>query len=63
MLSIKLEIPNLSGSYTPGTAGYRLWPKNLDTTQFPPTTNGWETKYPVSDMVPPLLDEEEGPPT
>jgi hypothetical protein len=40
-----------------GTAGHRLWPKILD------TTNDEGTKYPIPDMVPPLLAEEEGPPT
>jgi hypothetical protein len=38
-------------------------PKNLDTTRFPPVINGWETTYPVPDMAPSLLAEEEGPPT
>jgi hypothetical protein len=30
---------------------------------FPPPANGWGTKYPVTNMVPPLLVEGEGPPT
>jgi hypothetical protein len=34
-------------------------PKNLDTTQLPPAVNGLETKYPIPDMAPPLLTEEE----
>jgi hypothetical protein len=38
-------------------------PKNLDRVGFPPIANGWETKYLVLDMAPPLLVEEEGPPT
>jgi hypothetical protein len=42
------------------TASYN---PNLDTTIFPLVTNRWETKYPVPDMVPPLLAEGEGPPT
>jgi hypothetical protein len=28
--------------------------------RFPQTTNGWGAKHPISDMVPPLLAEEEG---
>jgi hypothetical protein len=36
---------------------------NLDTTLFSPTTNDWRIKHHVSDMVPPLLAEGEGPPT
>jgi hypothetical protein len=36
---------------------------NLDTAQFTPAANSWGTKYPVSDMVPALLAEGEGPPT
>jgi hypothetical protein len=31
--------------------------------RFPPTANGWGAKYPVLDMVPPFLAEEERPPT
>jgi hypothetical protein len=31
--------------------------------QFPPAINGWETKHPVPGTIPPLLAEEEGPPT
>jgi hypothetical protein len=31
--------------------------------QFPPAADDWETKHPVSDMVPPLLAEEKGLPT
>jgi hypothetical protein len=31
--------------------------------RFPATANGWGTKYPVPDTVPPLLVVEEGPPT
>jgi hypothetical protein len=30
--------------------------------RFPPAANGWETKHPVPDAVPPLLTKEEGPP-
>jgi hypothetical protein len=37
--------------------------KNMDTTHFLPTANSLGTKYPVPDMAPPLLAEEEGPPT
>jgi hypothetical protein len=44
----------------PQVTGYS--PTNLDTTQFSPMINGWGTKYPVSDMAPPLLAEGEGPP-
>jgi hypothetical protein len=30
---------------------------------FPPVANGWGTKYPILDMAPPLLTEEDGSPT
>jgi hypothetical protein len=30
---------------------------------FPPVANGWGTKYPILDMAPPLLTEDEGSPT
>jgi hypothetical protein len=29
--------------------------------RFPPRANGWGTTYPIMDMAPPLLAEEEGP--
>jgi hypothetical protein len=45
----------------PRGAGYG--PANMDTTLFLPAANSWGTKYPVPDMVPPLLAEWEGPPT
>jgi hypothetical protein len=45
----------------PQATGYG--PKNLDTGQFPPAANDWKTKYPILDMAPPVLAEEEGPPT
>jgi hypothetical protein len=35
-------------------------PTNLDTTLFPRAANGWGTKYPVPDMVLPLLAEGGG---
>jgi hypothetical protein len=38
-------------------------PKNMDTTQFSLVANDWGITYPVLDMAPPLLAEEEGPPT
>jgi hypothetical protein len=37
-------------------------PKNLDMTWVSPAANSWRTTYPVSNMAPPLLAEEEGPP-
>jgi hypothetical protein len=43
------------------------WPsvttQNFGYDQFPPVVNGWGTIQPVLDMAPPLLAEEEGPPT
>jgi hypothetical protein len=36
---------------------------NLDMILFPPVANGWETKYPVLDMVPPLMAKGERRPT
>jgi hypothetical protein len=36
---------------------------NLNMAMFPPAANGWGTKYPVPDMIPPLLAEGGGPPT
>jgi hypothetical protein len=37
--------------------------KNLDTARFPPVANDWGIKYPIPNMAPPLMAEEEGPPT
>jgi hypothetical protein len=48
-------------SWVPWAVGYG--PTNLDTTRFPPVTNGRGTKYAVPDMDPPLLVEREGRPT
>jgi hypothetical protein len=31
--------------------------------RFPPAVNGWGIKYPIPDIVPPVLAEEEEPPT
>jgi hypothetical protein len=31
--------------------------------QFPSTKHGWGTKHPIPDKAPPLMVEEEGPPT
>jgi hypothetical protein len=60
-----MEVPVVTYEYlvprVPQAAGYS--PNNLNTTWFPPTANGWGTKYPVPDMVLSLLAEEEGPPT
>jgi hypothetical protein len=53
----------LSRSCTVGAWAASYDPKNLNMAQFPPTANGWGTKYPILDMTPPLLAEEEGPPT
>jgi hypothetical protein len=44
----------------PWATGYGS--KTLNTVYFPPTANGWGTKYPVLDIAPPLLSEEDGPP-
>jgi hypothetical protein len=38
-------------------------PKNLDTAQYPTVANDGGTKYPVLNMAPPLLAEEEDPAT
>jgi hypothetical protein len=46
-----------------GTAGRRLWPKESGYDRFPPAANDWGTKHPVPHIAPPLLAEEEGPPT
>jgi hypothetical protein len=35
--------------------------KNMNMAWFPPMANDWETKYPIPDMILPLLVEEEGP--
>jgi hypothetical protein len=31
--------------------------------RFQPVANGWGTMHPILDMAPPLLAEQEGPPT
>jgi hypothetical protein len=38
-------------------------PRNMDMTLFLLAANDWRTKYPILDMVPPLLAEGEGPST
>jgi hypothetical protein len=45
----------------PRVAGYG--PKHPNTAWFPPAANDYEIKYHVSDMTPPLLNEDEGPST
>jgi hypothetical protein len=47
----------------PGYRGPPVTAQKYKCDQFPPLANGWGTKYPVSDMVPPHLAVEEGPPT
>jgi hypothetical protein len=49
----------LSGFYTPGVAGYRLRPDNLNTTDF---TNNQMVGVgpPVSGIAPPLLNQQGG---
>jgi hypothetical protein len=51
-----------------GSCIWVLWtvsygPTSLDTTMFPPSANDRKTKGPISDMVPSLHAEGEGPPT
>jgi hypothetical protein len=46
---------------------YPMYRRSLDIAQkpgydwFPLVANGWETKHPILEKVPPLLAEEEGP--
>jgi hypothetical protein len=47
--------------WVPRPAGYG--PKCLNTIGFSPAAKGWGTKNLMHDMAPPLLAEEEGPPT
>jgi hypothetical protein len=44
--------------WVPRAASYG--PTNLDMTLFPLAANVWGTKYPVPDMVPPLLPKGDG---
>jgi hypothetical protein len=45
----------------PWVTGYG--PKNFGYDRFPPAANNRRTKHLVPDVAPPLLAEEEGPPT
>jgi hypothetical protein len=53
----------LLGSSTPDNRGSSVIAQNSGYDQFRPAANGWDTIHPVSDMAPPLQDEEDGPPT
>jgi hypothetical protein len=48
-----------------GSVGVDCWLRSnkLNKTSFPSAVNDWGTMYPIPDMIPPLLAEEEGPPT
>jgi hypothetical protein len=47
----------------PGYRGSPVMTQESGYDRFPLGVNSWGTKYPVPDMTPPLLAEEEGPPT
>jgi hypothetical protein len=47
----------------PGYHGPLVTTQKSGYDQFPPATDDWRTKRPIADMVPPLLAEEEGPPS
>jgi hypothetical protein len=51
------------GSCTLGYRGSPVMTQKSGYGRLPPAANGWGTKYPILDTVPPLLPEEEGPPT
>jgi hypothetical protein len=51
------------GVLYPRNRGPPITTQNSRYDRFPPTTNGWGIIHPVLDMAPPLLAEEEGPPT
>jgi hypothetical protein len=50
-------------SLVPGYDGSPVKAKNSKYDRFPPVANSWGTIHPVLDLAPPLLAEEEGPPT
>jgi hypothetical protein len=47
----------------PGYHELLVTDKNSGYDRLPPAANGWGTIHPIQDMAPPLLAEEEGPPT
>jgi hypothetical protein len=47
----------------PGYHGWLVTAQKSRYNQFPLVANGWGTKYPIPDMVSPLLAKEEGLPT
>jgi hypothetical protein len=47
----------------PGYYGPSVMAQIFGYNRFPPAANGWGTIHPVLNMTPPLLAEEEGPPT
>jgi hypothetical protein len=51
------------GVLHPGYHGASVMTYKSGYDQFPPATNVWGTKHLILNMVPPLLTEEEGPPT
>jgi hypothetical protein len=51
------------GVIYPGYCGSPVIAQKSRYDRFPPVTNGWRTMHLVLDMAPPLLAEEEGPPT
>jgi hypothetical protein len=51
------------GVLYPGFHGLPVTTEKSIYDQFPPVANRWETMHPIPDMAPPLLAEEERPPT
>jgi hypothetical protein len=47
----------------PGYRGSSVTAQKSGFDRFPPVTHGWGTNQPIPDKVPPLLSEEEWPPT
>jgi hypothetical protein len=56
-------VPEVSGSCTHGTAGHRLWPNKSGYDHVPSSGKWLRNKYLISNTVPLLLAEGQGPPT
>jgi hypothetical protein len=53
----------LVGVLYPRYRGLPVMTQKYGYDRFPPVADGWRTMHPIPGMVPPLLAEEEAPPT
>jgi hypothetical protein len=58
-----IVITKLVGVLYPGYHGSLVTTQKSGYNRFPPVVNDWGIKHHIPDTVPPLLAEDEGPPT